>query len=219
MALTPFTLKAPSQEDATPDARNAPFEGHPFLPQPGTFWHTHGRVAIAATPKTASSGIRKALGLHYIVSINADKVHLYDRAIAFIRDPMQRIESCWHYFHARGGFPAGYDKYSKIKRSMNFEAYEQFVDYVLNEPGYLDKHWMPQDYNLQGHPTEYYLLEDAAEVLLSIGLNLEPNVNSSGVALSGNDYRAPELEAFYAADIELRKQCITLKSTPAEDSS
>jgi hypothetical protein len=185
---------------------NAPYEGHPFLPQPGTFWHTHGRCAIAATPKTASSGIRKALGTHYIATIPADKVDLYDRVIAFVRDPLERIESCWNYFHAQGRFPQAWDKNCNIARSRDFEAYEEFVDYVLKEPGYLDKHWMPQAYNLQDLPTEYHLLKDASAVLAEIGLNLEERVNTSGVPIVGQDYRNPELEEFYKADYALLKE-------------
>lgn len=189
--------------DGAPYTRHARVPERPYpLPRPGSLWVPVGRAVLAATPKVASTAIRNLTA--HRGTVPADKVHLYDRVIGFLRDPLERLESAFHYFNRRGHFPQGYDVKLGYATHQMFDTYEKFVDAMLDR-GYLDKHWMPQMYNMRDLPTEYHPLEDLDTVLRGLGVSVGKGINSSGVAKTRPQYRIPELEAFYASDLAARE--------------
>lgn len=158
-----------------------------------------GRAIIIATPKCGQTAIRRAVGNHAQTSTP----ELYDQTIAFVRDPLERLESTYHYFAQRGGFPVTRDTRNGRNLKRHPESLEDFINFVL-DLGWRDKHWAPQS-DLWGlTPTHLHPFEKMPEVMKALGVTVQ-KINSSGVPKEGIQYRVPELEAYYARDLENRR--------------
>jgi hypothetical protein len=169
----------------------------------GVIWcHVKGEV-VAATPKVASTTIRKVSE----GQIPKDKVEMYPECVVFVRDPLERMESAFHYFNVRrGSWPVVWDARTQSYRQNPPASWPDFVDKVLDGK-YWDKHWVPQTWLWGPLPTLTFLFEDIETVAkdrwgLTIGHHNRGPVNGEPVRLS---YRVPELEDFFKDDLELRR--------------
>jgi hypothetical protein len=176
---------------------------HPVISGNRTvIWCPIGREVVSATPKVGSNSVRKAANGGQVPK---DKVEHYNEAVVFVRDPLERMESSFHYFNNRASWPQVWHERTQSYVSSPPRDWMDFVDQVLDKR-YWDKHWVPQHWLWGPLPTLYYLFEDIEEVFkerygLRIGhhnkgpLNMEPLCRS---------YREPELEDFFKDDFKLR---------------
>lgn len=159
------------------------------------------RDVILAVSKSGSSTISRHVGTRN--RCPAGEVKHKKRRITFIRDPIPRLVSCykfWKFKQKRWPIP--------LKKKL-VEGWEDFVNYVLD--GYQNKHWVPQDqvlrYTGEFMANEVYVLEDLDKFLqCELGVkNLDRTNTTHDVPFEGNlEYRADELERYFAADYILR---------------
>lgn len=136
-------------------------------------------------PKAASKSIRSVLGDERLVW----EGELPARLVAFVRDPIERLQSCYRYFWKKYSLP----------------SWPGFVDQVLaGEP---DGHWMPQAQFLPAG-CETYRFEDLAVVWARNGLPTLRHLNrGKRPNLPLECYREDDLRRHYRADYELRMRC------------
>lgn len=128
------------------------------------------------------------------------------RVITFIRDPIERLQSAFHYFnHRNPSFPHvdGHGTPSELE-------WDHFVDLMLDHD-YWDKHWCPQHWLLVMVgllETEALVpenFEDYGEVIRRETGLTPVHENKSGVPKERPDYRLEELYERFGGDYELRR--------------
>jgi hypothetical protein len=168
----------------------------------GVIWcHVKGDV-VAATPKVASTSVRKISE----GQVPKDKVGMYENVVVFVRDPLERMESAFHYFNShRTAWPVVWKERTQTYEQDPPVNWADFVDKVLDRK-YWNKHWVPQSMLWGPLPTVHYLFEDIEEVSkerwgVRIGHHNRGPINGEPVRMT---YRVPELEDFFKDDLELR---------------
>lgn len=169
---------------------------------------------VAATPKVAQTSIRRA-GVENTVIPMADAPKYPNRHV-FVRNPLARLESCYHYhqersadFTAGNQWPWALDGVSGEFVRIEPESYEDFVDLVLDDHMW-NKHWVPQVWLWDDLATEYHLFEDVAKVCSSLGRPIE-HENASRTPKTAPEYRIEELREFFADDLRIREDLLPLR--------
>ena len=118
---------------------------------------------------------------------------------AFPREPFDKLRSVFQFFWDSSRYP----------RTPFWKTYEQCVDKILG--GAENLHWWPQAELLKGFPDlTMYRFEDLSRIWAEIGFPaLRHRNKSTRVVIQNPDYRIDEIRVYYAADFELRKQCLT----------
>jgi len=196
---------------------------HPVISGNRTvIWCPVGREVVAATPKVGSNSVRKAANGGQVPK---DKVEKYNEAVVFVRDPLERMESAFHYFNNRASWPQVWHERTQSYVSSPPRDWMDFVDQVLDKR-YWDKHWVPQNWLWGPLPTLYFMFEDIEQVFkerygLRVGHHnkgpypLLTNVRTGPGAPPrkaragtmeprARSYREPELEDFFKDDFNLR---------------
>jgi hypothetical protein len=160
------------------------------------------RDIVIATPKCGQTSVRNAGGPHHQVPIQ--NVQYYERVIAFIRDPLERLESAWNYFSATfPTFPSAWIAKQKRMKVLTPATLELFINLILDD-GWVDKHWYPQSALWKVEPTDVIPFEDFNETMIALGRTPKHDNPSKGEK-TGITHRVPELEEFYKEDFNRRK--------------
>ena len=158
-------------------------------------------VALAIVAKAGSQSFTESGNTWYM---NNNEALVYPERIFFIRDPLQRLESCYSFFVglARSGVP-----HSSIPVA-NLDSWELFVDYIL-DPKNEDEHWIPQTETVlyTGDaledkvyvPTKIMRFEDVTKWWPNFFSRRLPHNNQSERLIT-TVYRSKELQEKYAND-------------------
>jgi hypothetical protein len=166
-----------------------------------------GPVVIASLRKNASQAIRHTL--FKFLEVREYPIHevegLGKPIYGFIRQPIDRLQSCFRYFSNQGW---------TVDRT--FETYPQFVDAVLD--GLKNPHWDSQveqlTYGGRYLPTVTYRFEDLSRVWIDLGLAPLHVRNASRWCETG-DYRRQELDNLFSEDLEKYGQATENSHTKA----
>ena len=160
-------------------------------------WFGNSKIAVALIQKCASSSIRDAIKTDY-GAIQLDKVIHVPRRICWVRDPIDRLESAFSYFH--------HSVYS-LPASITGQ-WESFVDYTFTHN---DPHWTPQSELLTHEgvllPNEVYWLTDLQATWPFKGLL--PWIRGVRHVEVNTSYRRDELDERYSGDYLLCRSAAT----------
>ena len=161
------------------------------------------RTVIARTPKVGQTSIAHTLGGQ--IQVPLSEIGEFDRRIVFVRDPIERLESTYHYFDKKqGSWPNAFSNRQDARIQHRPQSIEEFIDLILDH-AWLDKHWVPQSWLWEQIPDPDYIgFEDFGKTFRSLGFQIK-HENSSGVKRSGITHRIPELEALFAGDLAIRE--------------
>lgn len=167
-------------------------------------------VAVAVIQKVGSQSIIQALP--FIDGgrlIGAEEAMQYDRRVAFIRDPDERLISCFSHFYWlwKNGHQNDYIDDSIFTESHQ-QSYRNFVDYVLSNN---DGHWFPQSALLirdgEYMPTILHRFEDIHDKWPRYANGAIPWVNAF-TRIEVSPYRAADIEKYYEEDRYIRGLCV-----------
>lgn len=164
-------------------------------------------VVLAYCQKAGSSALlhhtgaiqkRRQVGQEWVQN-NATEV------ILFMRDPFERLRSCYQFFYQNNMMPAQ-------PRLREGASWEEFVDMVLDGDR-RNPHWDPQTLYHTVEPDGPYLITatypfELLNVVMKarFGVNL-PKKNASEPMKLNMDYRIEELGELYAQDCIERAFC------------
>jgi len=111
--------------------------------------------------------------------------------MVFIRDPLDRLSSCFHFFL--------HTKYGIDRKHIN--SYESFIDWALDSD---DEHVLPQcELFSRYHFKRRFLISDMDKVLgLLTGENI-PHENSANRFDIDQSYRLSEIRDRYTEDFDM----------------
>ena len=151
-------------------------------------------VALAIIAKAGTQSFSEASGAKWY--INNEQALLYPTRVFFIRNPFERLESCYSFFCQLITEGVG----QKIIPVDHLKTWESFIDYILINS---DEHWNPQTetllYKGKLTPTHIFRFEDVSKwwpLYFSVRL---PHENKSLRKMIGN-YREKDLRKFYQDD-------------------
>ncbi len=126
---------------------------------------------------------------------------LFPTRVMFVREPMERLKSCYQFFV---GLRDAGTTYSGFSFDI-LDTWQTFIDYILL--GNVDEHWQTQSEQATSDgeltPTEYLKFDDLGSwfpVFFNIRL---PHINSSEPLVVDDTYRSDELGIYYADDYDL----------------
>lgn len=156
-------------------------------------------LAIAQIPRCAINTMFEWLGREAIIVRNNDnRLRSITRRVAFIRDPIDRLESAFSLFYWMADYGRAHSSNAPV------DSWENFVDHVLNEAIPDDTHWLPQSVHVGNVPNIYYKFENLADRWESLRPGILPWLNrTSRPPLIVANYRISELAVKYADDIRL----------------
>lgn len=151
-------------------------------------------VAIAIIAKAGTQSITEAVGGWYI---NNQQALIYPQRVMFIREPFDRLESCYSFFcdlrdtnQEQHIIPVG-----------KLESWESFVDYILVNK---DEHWTPQADSVmfkgEFTPTHIFKFEDINNIWPKFTSRRLPHLNKATRKATSN-YREQDLLEYYKDDI------------------
>lgn len=143
-------------------------------------------LAIALIPKAGSTTIRKVMEDRGCTEMGHTSVMRVPHRIAFVREPLDRLISCYSYFHAHNG------KERTFFPIEATETWEAFIDYILEHK---DKHWAQQTELVGGFATSWYRLEHIGNILGGDVPRLRQSIHEPV-----NNYRYHEITAYYYRD-------------------
>lgn len=166
-------------------------------------WVPYPPYVVGATPKCAQTYIRWVKGN---ATVPAEGIELFDARIVFLRDPLERLESCFNYFQGtlQGQWPKPYNERTGRLVEIKPQTLEEFLDIVLR--GCWDKHWAPQTALWRADDLTVYPFEDLGLVMSALGAP-DRRVNESKGEKTGVTHRRDELEDLFRVDLELRARC------------
>jgi len=141
--------------------------------------------------------------------MSREEAALYSQRAAFIRDPIERLVSCFSHFYWlwKTGHQNDYID-DAIFRDDHQESYRAFVDYILLKQ---DSHWVPQSALLMHNgdylPNIFHRFEDIHDRWQRYASGAIPWVNSF-THLTVEPYRADEIDDYYQEDRFLRGLCV-----------
>jgi len=154
-------------------------------------------IAHSSTPKCGSVSLRQTLTPNYFLT--NEQALKYDTRVMWIRDPMSRLWSAYHY--------------CKKTYPKHRVEWQEFVDLVLSgEKMGTDSHWVPQHQFLTTDdgvfvPTHIHRFEDIADYWQLYSdralLHMNKGVYTPEIPL----YRDEELAIYYAEDYEIWIDC------------
>jgi len=157
-------------------------------------------VVICTVPKCGSQSMVEALMKTKHTHLTKEGALSYDKRVAFIRDPFDRLEAVYsHFWHiAQSG--ARIDQFIPVEVLLSDNSYEQFIDYIFEND---DDHWLPQS-NIVGVANTLHPIEDADKLWYNYAEGTLPRVNSWS-RVPHNPYRQEEIMNYYRLDIKLRE--------------
>jgi len=165
-------------------------------------------LAVAQIPRAGLTTIAGWLGWPKAVKNNDPALMRISRRVAFIREPVDRLESAFSFFYWRADYGWPHSTPAPI------DSWEAFVEYVLDPTNPDDAHWQPQIERIGGESvaTELYLFEDLADVWEDIRPGILPWHNRTSRAPTiVQDHRITELRQKYTVDRALREQARSQK--------
>ena len=156
-------------------------------------------IAVACIPKIATSSIQDAISKGYVYK-NTDEILNVSTRVAWIREPIIRLQSAYSFFNAmykQSSYGGTYPTEDQCS------TWEKFVDCILvNE----DKHWRPQAdfivYEGKVVSNFIYKFEDIQKTWSNHFDGLLPWLRACK-HLPINNYRRDEINEYYKRDIEL----------------
>jgi hypothetical protein len=159
--------------------------------------------AIARIPKNASQSI--AMAMMPFQSITNEEALLRDLRVMFIRDPYERLASCYSFFSWLRTIGT-----QVIPPLGDWTDYPSFIDWALDSP---DAHVAPQyDQVITADgtfvPNRIHLLKDIKDQWDQYYPGLIPDMNDFPVRhkcskLAVTNYRRQDIAVRYAKDLEL----------------
>ena len=146
-----------------------------------------GSVAVAAIPKCGQHTLT-ALGS---TELSFDRIEDFPVRMAFIRDPLDRLSSCFHFFlHSNYG----------IGRE-HLSSYEAFIDWALNSD---DEHVLPQcELFSRYHFKRRFLVSDMNRVLGLLTGEKIPHENAAPRFDIDQEYRLQDIKGRYQEDFDM----------------
>jgi len=150
------------------------------------------KYAFAMIPKC---GQHTLLAYGCIVA-ETNHIHNIKNRIAFIRHPVERLKSAFHFFKQANCY----------LNEDHMLSYEQFVDWVFHST---DEHVAPQSTFLSGNFDTFIKIDYMSSVMRSLtGLNVEPQNTSDHNAQCNIKYRARDIEKYYNYDYKLYESAL-----------
>lgn len=171
------------------------------------FYQVDEKTLVCAVPKVGSQSIQEALSSVKGYIVTPEKALQIEKRIAFVRDPLERLISCFSHFWWLGKRGSKNAYYPLEIGTDDIQAdYERFIDHVLSES---DWHWMPQTrlltHNGQLIPNILHPFEQISERWFDHIGGCLPVVNK-WKRLNVETYRHQDLLTYYQDDFELRVQ-------------
>lgn len=156
------------------------------------------KLAMSCIPKNGSTSMRNSIPANKIFT-NDEVLHIPIR-VAWIREPVNRLISCYSFFYYLNQRDQNGRKEPSIKVTSSWES---FVDYALIHP---NPHWNPQKPMLTLDdvyiPTITHRFEDIMKLWGNYIPGLLPWQNAC-TKLPVNAYREDEIKQFYEEDSKL----------------
>ena len=162
-------------------------------------WLACDDVAVAVLPKVASQSIGE-YSRERLTQLTAREVFDIPRRVAWVRDPMDRLQSAYTFFRemTKNG-PCGRDGFITKAHTKDWST---FVDLTLETP---DAHWHPQvellTFGDRFIPTEVHRFENIQKTWPWYGLL--PWFNGTKHYPVDTTYRQAELTEKYREDMQL----------------
>ena len=156
------------------------------------FCSTARDLAIAQIPKAGIQTIREWLPREFAVVTN-DETMRVSRRVAFIRDPLDRLESCYSFMYWLA------DRGTPHRCGAPVDSWQSFVNHILAHD---DEHWRPQSLHVGTVPNIYRRFENLADCYGEFQPGLLPH-NNRATRLPVDDYRRDELLHLYREDLAL----------------
>ena len=153
-------------------------------------------LAMPVLPKCGSTAL-KTHNSAFFPHVSAKEVLDIPERVAWLRQPINRLYSCWCNFH-RGDKEVGTGK--------QLSNWEEFIDLILN--GESNVHWNPQILQLSYNGIYLPTITERFENLSVNFNNYLPGVtlaykNTSTSRPAYTFYRRTELEEYYKADLDM----------------
>jgi len=161
--------------------------------------------AVAQVPRCASQTIGGWLGKEGVVVANDDPQLLtVSRRIAFIRDPIDRLESAFSLFYWMFDYGQG-----RHVSNAPIDSWKNFIDHVLDPKIKDDEHWLSQATHVGNIPNIYHKLDNLFEIFEKYRPGFLPHKNkTSRSPLITAGYRLSNLATKYARDSILFEDAI-----------
>lgn len=161
-------------------------------------WIVNKDLAMSCIPKNGSTSMRNAMPSNKIYE--NDEVLDVPVRVAWIREPIERLKSCYSFFHYLNAHD---NNGQRTPTAEHTSSWEKFVDHALSTKNI---HWNPQKEILmidgEYIPTVSHKFEEIMERWGDYKPGLLPWQNAC-TKLPINDYRKDDINEFYTEDIAL----------------
>ena len=166
------------------------------------FFSREHDLAVAKISKAGSTTIRAWLPAVTFRDVDNESARAASRRVAFIRHPIDRLESCYSYFCYLRAIGKPYTNRSLPIHVVDriTSGWNLFVDHVLSEE--VDSHWQQQSDFITDVPNILHRFEDFPKYYRNYWNNTPQKLNSSKRIPVWN-WRTEELLAHYADDVSL----------------
>ena len=147
-----------------------------------------GPVCVAAIPKCGQHTLSE---LSYTL-IEPKKIPEFSVRLAFVRDPLERLRSCFH-FYLDSRFNIGGER---------IRSYQQFIDWALESQ---DEHVVPQADFVELFKT-VIAIQDMSEILTRLTGKKVLKLNTSTRFEVDDSYRLEDIKCKYYKDFLLYKK-------------
>ena len=165
-------------------------------------WFVTEGFAVAFIPKAGTNTFRQWLGQYEVYENDDPRLMEYDKRIAFIRHPVERLTSAYSYFGEKTDRGVPHSVKAPVK------LWEEFVDHML-KPENVDVHWAPQSLLIGGKQNIVHRFEDLKDIAPTYVAKPIPWHNKSKHRVVSN-YRLPDIYKYYARDLALWSQAHSL---------
>lgn len=160
-------------------------------------------LAVAQIPRCGINTIREWLGGVPVVRNDDARLAHISRRVAFIREPIDRLESAFSMFYWLTDY--GWPHVSKAPVT----SWETFIDLVLDAEKIEDEHWRPQSVHVGDVPNIYHKFETLAINFELYRPGILPHNNKTTRApIIIASYRLDELKKKYESDTALYERAV-----------
>lgn len=165
-------------------------------------------VCVGIIQKCANTSIRSAVMMSNIgVEIQNKDAFDYDKRVAFVRDPLERLDSAFSHFWFISSVGSSFDdmpvEHLYVEGRGLQGDYEAFIDYIL---GNENCHWIPQvdilSYEGVFVPNIIYKLSNIKDVWENYFTGYLPWENAWSKQ-KVKPYRIDDLKEYYKLDLKL----------------
>jgi hypothetical protein len=151
-------------------------------------------LAVAQIPKAGIQSFKEWLGPSFSVVANDDPaLQTVTRRIAFIREPEDRLKSCFSFMFWMAEYGRPHSSNPVIS------DWQAFVDHILDPATPVNEHWAPQVTHIGTVATTYHRFENLGDHWETYRPGYLPHNNRTSRRPTP-DYRISELASFYAED-------------------